>query len=70
MTIEMIDRLSWIIVFGAIIVNKTFFWLFDIKLNKSMYDNYDFKPCLAKSKVFFIYMEIAISIHQMADKSV
>ena len=35
-----------------------------------MYENYDFKPCLAKSKVYFVYMVIVISIHQMADKSV
>ena len=35
-----------------------------------MYENYDFKSCLAKSKVYFVYMVIVISIHQMADKSV
>ena len=35
-----------------------------------MYGNYDFKPCLAKSKAFFVYMVIVISIHQVADKSV
>jgi hypothetical protein len=35
-----------------------------------MYENHDFKQCLAKSKVYFFYMVIAISIHQMADKSV
>ena len=35
-----------------------------------MYDNYDFEPCLAKSKAFFIYMVIVISIHQVADKYV
>ena len=35
-----------------------------------MYEKYDFKSCLAKSKVFFVYMVIVISIHQVADKSV
>ena len=35
-----------------------------------MYDSYDFKSCLAKNKVFFVYMVIVISIHQVADKSV
>jgi len=31
--------------------------------------NYDFKPCLAKSKAFFVYMVIVLGIHQVADKS-
>ena len=35
-----------------------------------MYGNSDFKPCLAKSKFFFVYMEIVFHIHQVADKSV
>ena len=35
-----------------------------------MYENYDFKSCLAKSKAFFVYMVIVNSIHQVADKSV
>ena len=35
-----------------------------------MYENYVVKSFLAKSKVFFVYMVIVISIHQMADKSV
>ena len=34
------------------------------------HENYDFKPCLAKSKIFFFYMVIAIRIHQVADKYV
>ena len=37
--------------------------------NQCMYDNYNFKPCLAKIKIVFFYMVIVISIHQMADKS-
>ena len=35
-----------------------------------MYEKYDFKSYLAKSKSFFFYMLIVLSIHQMADKSV
>ena len=35
-----------------------------------MYENYNFKSCLAKIKAFFVYMVIVISIHQVADKSV
>ena len=35
-----------------------------------MYENYDFRPYLAKNKAFFVYVVIVISIHQVADKSV
>ena len=70
MTIDLIDELSCIIVYGVIIVNRTFFRFFIPVPHKLEYGNYDFKPCLAKSKAFFVYMVIVIIIHQVADKSV
>ena len=70
MTIDLIDELSWIIVYGVIIVDRPFFQIFELVFHKLEYVNYDFKLCLAKSKAFLFYMVIAISIHQVADKSV
>ena len=70
MTIEMINESVRVNFFRITIVNRTFSTIFEIMLHKLEYENYDFKPCLAKSKVFFICMEIAINIHQRSDKSV
>ena len=71
MTIDLIDELSWIIVYGMIISISTFFEILNLFFTRELeYGNYDFKPCLAKSKAFFVYMVIVIIIHQVADKSV
>ena len=70
MTFEMINELRWVKLFGITIVNRSFSTFFEIMFQKLEHENYDFKPCLAKSKIFFVYMVIVISIHQVADKSV
>ena len=44
--------------------------IFKFVLHKLEFGNLDIKTCLEKSKTFFVYMVIVISIHQVADKSV
>ena len=52
MTIEMINESVRVNFFGITIVNRTFSTFFEIMLHKLEYENHDFKPCLAKSKVY------------------